>query len=261
VSACTRDELMTIAAARLLWNRCVCFVGIGLPSAACNLARLTHAPEIVLIYESGTIGTRPDVLPLSIGDGELADTATCVVPLPEIFSHYLQAGRVDVGFLGAAQIDKHGNLNSTAIGAYDSPKIRLPGAGGAQEIASHAKQTFVMLSATPRSFVEQLDFRTSAGFLEGNGARARSGARGGGPRAVITDFGMLTPHPVSEELQLTALFPNATINEAVSKVGWPLAVSEIIESIDPPTSLELEILRALNARTKAAHARQVQIPL
>ena len=261
MSASTRDELMTIAAARLLWNRCVCFVGIGLPSAACNLARLTHAPEIVLIYESGTIGTRPDVLPLSIGDGELADTATCVVPLPEIFSHYLQAGRVDVGFLGAAQIDKHGNLNSTVIGAYDSPNIRLPGAGGAQEIASHAKQTFVMLSATPRSFVEQLDFRTSAGFLEGNGARSRSGARGGGPRAVITDFGMLTPHPQTEELQLTALFPNATIDEAISKVGWPLMVSDIIKSIDAPTALELETLRALNARTKAAHAREVEIPL
>jgi len=261
MNPCTREESMTIAAARLLWNRCVCFVGIGLPSAACNLARLTHAPDIVLIYESGTIGTRPDVLPLSIGDGELADTATCVVPLPEIFSHYLQAGRVDVGFLGAAQIDKHGNLNSTVIGAYDSPNIRLPGAGGAQEIASHAKQTFVMLAATPRSFVEQLDFRTSAGFLEGSGERARSGARGGGPRAVITDFGMLTPHPASEELQLTALFPNATIDEAVSKVGWPLAVSDIIESIDPPTALELETLRALNARTKSAHAREVQIPL
>jgi glutaconate CoA-transferase subunit B len=261
MSACTRDELMTIAAARLLWNRCVCFVGIGLPSAACNLARLTHAPEIVLIYESGTIGTRPDVLPLSIGDGELADTATCVVPLPEIFSHYLQAGRVDVGFLGAAQIDKHGNLNSTVIGAYDAPKIRLPGAGGAQEIASHAKQTFVMLSATPRSFVEQLDFRTSAGFLEGSGARSRSGARGGGPRAVITDFGMLTPHPQTEELQLTALFPGATVDEACSKIGWPLAIADRIDAIAPPTTSELETLRALNARTQAAHARLVHIPL
>jgi glutaconate CoA-transferase subunit B len=244
MNASTRDELMTIAAARLLWNRCVCFVGIGLPSAACNLARLTHAPEIVLIYESGTIGTRPEVL-----------------PLPEIFSHYLQAGRVDVGFLGAAQIDKHGNLNSTVIGPYDSPKTRLPGAGGAQEIASHAKQTFVMLSATTRSFVERLDFRTSAGFLEGNGARARSGARGGGPRAVITDFGMLTPHPQTEELQLTALFPGATVDEARSKVGWPLAIADRIDEIAPPTTLELETLRALNARTKAAHARAVEIPL
>jgi len=261
MSEARRDELMTIAAARLLWNRCVCFVGIGLPSAACNLARLTHAPQIVLIYESGTIGTKPDVLPLSIGDGELADTATCVVPLPEIFSHYLQAGRVDVGFLGAAQIDRHGNLNSTVIGAYDAPKIRLPGAGGAQEIASHAKQTFVMLAATPRSFVERLDFRTSTGFLDGNGARARSGARGGGPRAVITDFGMLSPHPQAEELQLTALFPGATIDEARSKVGWPLAIADRIDAIAPPTTLELDTLRALNARTKAAHARRVKLPV
>ena len=159
-----------MAAARLLRDRCVCFVGIGLPSAACNLARLTHAPDIVLIYESGTIGTRPEVLPLSIGDGELAETAACVVPLPEIFSYYLQAGRVDVGFLGAAQIDRYGNLNSTVIGPYDAPSTRLPGAGGAPEIALHAQQVFVMLKATPRSFVERLDFRTSAGYLDGHGA-------------------------------------------------------------------------------------------
>jgi len=262
MNPCTREESMTIAAARLLWNRCVCFVGIGLPSAACNLARLTHAPDIVLIYESGTIGTRPDVLPLSIGDGELADTATCVVPLPEIFSHYLQAGRVDVGFLGAAQIDRHGNLNSTVIGdSYTTPKTRLPGAGGAQEIAAHARQTFVMLAATPRSFVERLDFRTSAGFLDGYGARARSSAHGGGPRAVITDFGMLAPHPQSEELQLTALFHGASIDEARSKVGWPLALADSIDTIAPPTAHELDTLRALNARTKAAHARRVEIPL
>ena len=191
----TRDEMMTVAAARLLWDGCVCFVGIGLPSAACNLARLTHAPDVVLIYESGTLGTRPDVLPLSIGDGELADTAACVIPLPEVFSYLLQAGRVDVGFLGAAQVDRHGNLNSTVIGPYDAPKTRLPGAGGATEIAAHARQTFVMLKATPRSLVAKLDFRTSGGFLEGNGARAKTSMRGTGPQSVITDFGVLKPHP------------------------------------------------------------------
>ena len=136
----TRDEWMTVTAARMLWNRCVCFVGIGLPSEACNLARLTHAPDIVLIYESGTIGTRPDVLPLSIGDGELAETAACVVPLPEIFAHYLQAGRVDVGFLGAAQIDRHGNLTSTVIGPYEAPHTRLPGAGGATRVGEVSRQ-------------------------------------------------------------------------------------------------------------------------
>jgi glutaconate CoA-transferase subunit B len=259
-AAATRDEWMTIAAARMLQDRCVCFVGIGLPSAACNLARLTHAPEIVLIYESGTIGTRPDVLPLSIGDGELAETAAFVVPLPEVFSHYLQAGRVDVGFLGAAQIDRHGNLNSTVIGPYDAPSTRLPGAGGAPEIAAHARQTFVMLKASPRSFVERLDFRTSAGYLDGHGARARSGARGGGPRAVITDFGILTPHPETDELQLTALFAEATVEEARAKVGWPLALAASIDTVAPPTATELDTLRALHARTREAHQRPVALP-
>lgn len=260
MSRWTRDEMMTVAAARLLWDGCVCFVGIGLPSAACNLARLTHAPGIVLIYESGTIGARPEVLPLSIGDGELADTATCVVPLPEIFGHYLQAGRVDVGFLGAAQIDRHGNLNSTVIGPYDAPTTRLPGAGGAPEIAAHARQTFVMLKATPRSFVPQLDFRTSAGFLEGHGVRSATGARGGGPGKVITDFGLLAPQDGSQELELTALFADATVEEARAAVGWPLRIGTRVERIGPPTSTELETLRALQARTREAHNRPVHVP-
>ena len=256
----TRDELMTIAAARLLWDGCVCFVGIGLPSAACNLARLTHAPNIVLIYESGTIGTRPDVLPLSIGDGELAETAAFVVPLPEVFSHYLQAGRVDVGFLGAAQIDRHGNLNSTVIGDYAAPRTRLPGAGGAPEIAAHARQTFVMCKATPRSFVPQLDFCTSAGFLDGSGARARAGAKGGGPRAVISDFGLLTPHPETQELQLSHLFPGVEADAARAAVGWPLRLAETIETVSPPTTLELAALRGLHERTERAHAQMPRIP-
>jgi glutaconate CoA-transferase, subunit B len=260
MSAWTRDEMMTVAAARLLWDRCVCFVGIGLPSAACNLARLTHAPDIVLIYESGTLGTRPEALPLSIGDGELAETAACVVPLPEVFSYYLQAGRVDVGFLGAAQIDRHGNLNSTVIGPYGSPTTRLPGAGGAPEIAAHAGRTFVMLKATRRSFVAQLDFCTSAGYLEGRGARAAAGARGGGPRAVITDFGVLEPDAQTEELTLTALFEGATVDEARGLVGWPLAVAASLASIAPPSALELDTLRALHARTREAHSRPVQLP-
>lgn len=260
MSDCTRDEWMTVAAARMLQDGCVCFVGIGLPSAACNLARLTHAPGIVLIYESGTIGTRPDILPLSIGDGELAETAACVVPLPEIFSYYLQAGRVDVGFLGAAQIDRHGNLNSTVIGPYDAPTTRLPGAGGAPEIAMHAKQVFVMAKASPRSFVEHLDFRTSAGYLEGHGARRRSGVPGGGPRAVITDFGKLAPHPETDELQLVALFEGVGVDEARAAVGWPLVVADRIDTVVPPTAHELDILRALNARTREAHARPVHLP-
>lgn len=261
MSACTREEWMTIAASRLLWDGCVCFVGIGMPSAACNLARLTHAPDIVLVYESGTIGTRPDVLPLSIGDGELARTATCVVPLPEIFSYYLQAGRVDVGFLGAAQIDRFGNLNSTVIGPYDSPSTRLPGAGGAPEIATHARQTFVMLKASPRSLVEQLDFRTTAGYLKGSGARARSRAPGRGPCSVITDFGMLSPHPETQELQLSALFSGVQVEEARAAVGWPLALAAHVGLIDEPNAIELETLRDLHARTRAAHAQPIALPL
>ena len=260
MSGYTRDEMMTVAASRLLRDRCVCFVGIGLPSAACNLARLTHAPGIVLIYESGTIGTRPDVLPLSIGDGELAETASCVVPLPEIFSYYLQAGRVDVGFLGAAQIDRFGNLNSTVIGSYGAPATRLPGAGGAPEIAAHARRTFVMLKATPRSFVERLDFRTSAGFLEGGDSRERSGAGGAGPLSVITDFGVLAPEPVTRELVLSALFPGATVEEARAAVGWPLRSGAEISRLEPPTEGELATLRNLHARTREAHARPVHVP-
>jgi glutaconate CoA-transferase subunit B len=260
VSDWTRDEMMTIAAARRLWDGCVCFVGIGLPSAACNLARLTHAPDIVLIYESGTVGTRPTVLPLSIGDGELAETAACVVPLPEVFAYLLQAGRVDVGFLGAAQVDRHGNLNSTVIGPYLQPATRLPGAGGATEIAAHARQTFVMLKATRRSLVEQLDFRTSAGFLEGRGARRRSTMTGAGPRAVITDFGELTPEAGSEELVLSALFPGATADEAHASVGWPLRIAPDVTTLEPPTPVELDTLRALNARTREAHRRPIRLP-
>jgi len=260
VSDWTREEMMTVAAARQLWDGCVCFVGIGLPSAACNLARLTHAPDVVLIYESGTLGTRPDVLPLSIGDGELADTAACVIPLPEVFSYLLQAGRVDVGFLGAAQVDRHGNLNSTVIGPYDAPRTRLPGAGGATEIAAHARQTFVMLKATPRSLVAQLDFCTSAGFLAGNGARARTTMRGAGPQTVITDYGVLKPLPETDELHLSALFNGVTVDEARAATGWPLKVAESVDTLTPPTPIELKTLRALHARTREAHRRPVRLP-
>jgi len=256
----TQDEMMTVAAARLLWDGCVCFVGIGLPSAAANLARHTHAPDIVLIYESGAIGARPDVLPLSIGDGELAETATLVVPLPEIFTYWLQGGRIDVGFLGAAQIDRFGNLNSTVIGEYARPKTRLPGAGGAPEIATHAKQTFVVLKQSPRSFVPTLDFRTSVGFLTGAGSRARSGASGAGPQVVITDYGVLKPEPGSEELQVVARFENVTVDDARKATGWPLRVAERIEVLAGPTEEELRVLRDLQERTRVAHGRPVPLP-
>lgn len=258
MSGYTRDEMMTIAAARLLADGMVCFVGIGLPSAACNLARLTHAPGLVLIYESGTIGTRPAVLPLSIGDGELAETAVCVVPLPEIFSDYLQAGRIDVGFLGAAQIDRFGNLNSTVIGPYARPRTRLPGAGGATEIAAHAKEVFIVMKATPRSFVPRLDFQTSGGHFAG---RAVSGATGNGPAVVVTDVGMLRPLGADHELSLVATYPGIPVQDAVAAVGWPLAIASKVETIAPPTAAELEALRALESRTEAAHREPVRLPL
>lgn len=256
----TPDEMMTVAAARLLWDRCVCFVGIGLPSAAANLARLTHAPEIVLIYESGTVGTRPHVLPLSIGDGELADTATAVVPLPEIFAYWLQGGRIDVGFLGAAQIDRFANLNSTVIGPYAHPRTRLPGAGGAPEIAANARQIFVVLKQTPRAFVPALEFCSSAGFMEGGGTRARSGAPGLGPQVVITDLGVLRPAPDTEELQLVSRYEGVTVDQIVKATGWPLRVADAVEVVAPPTAAELQVLRELHGRTTAAHAQPVTVP-
>ncbi len=256
----SRDEMMTVAASRLLWDGCVCFVGIGLPGTACNLARLTHAPGLVLIYESGTIGARPEVLPLSIGDGELATTATCVIPLPEVFGHYLQAGRVDLGFLGAAQIDRYGNLNSTVIGSYESPSTRLPGAGGAPEIVSHARQTFVVMKATPRAFVKKLDFCTSAGPRDGAGGLRPTTASGKGPRMIVTDLGLLQPHAESGELELTALYPGATVADMQAAVGWPLLVADSVEELVAPTPTELDTLRSLLTRTAAAHQRPVELP-
>jgi glutaconate CoA-transferase, subunit B len=254
-AAYTPDEMMTVAAARMLWDGCVCFVGIGVPSAAANLARFTHAPNVVLIYESGTIGTRPEVLPLSIGDGELAASATAVVPLPEIFSYWLQGGRIDAGFLGAAQIDRFGNLNSTVIGDYAHPKTRLPGAGGAPEIAAHARETFIILKQSARTFVPKLDFCSSAGFMEGSGARARAGATGSGPRAVITDLGILKPAAGTEEMTLVERYDGVAVDEVVAATGWPLKVADQVSVVAPPTALELKLLRDLHARTRAAHNR------
>jgi len=247
-------EIMTIEAARRLKSGTVCFVGIGMPSAAANLARLTHAPEVVLIYESGTIGAKPDVLPLSIGDGELAEHADTVVSIPEIFRYWLQGGRVDVGFLGAAQVDRYGNINTTVIGSdYAHPKVRLPGAGGAPEIASNAKETWIIIKQTKRSFVPKLDFMTSVGHLTGGDSRARSGARGAGPTAVITDLGVLTPDPATRELTLTALHPGITVEQARAATGWDLKVADRLDRTAAPTSYELATLRDLQARTAKAH--------
>jgi glutaconate CoA-transferase, subunit B len=232
----TADEMMAVAAARRLRNGTVCFVGIGLPSRAANLARATHAPDCVLIYESGAIGAKPAHLPLSIGDGELAETADAVVSVPEIFTYWLQGGRIDVGFLGAAQIDAYGNLNSTVIGDYARPKVRLPGAGGAPEIAAWCRETFVMLKQTPRAFVERLDFLTSVG-------RPR-GAGGAGVTCVVTDLGILEPGE-SGELELTELHPDVTVEHAREATGWDLRVASDLQSCPPPAADELQALRAL----------------
>ena len=252
---------MTVTAARQLPNYAVCFVGIGLPSAACNLARMTHAPDLVLIYESGTVGTKPTVLPLSIGDGELAETATSVVPLPEVFAHFLQRGRVDVGFLGAAQIDRYANMNSTVIGDYARPKVRLPGAGGAPEIATFAREVLIIMKQTPRSFVPRLDFRTSCGYLTGSGERAAMSPPGAGPRAVITDFGVLRPDPDTQELTLSALYPGISADAARAATGWPLRIAARLEALPAPEPAELRVLRALQASTREAQARPIRITL
>ena len=241
----TSDDMMTIAAARMVRNGTSCFVGIGLPSAAANLARLTHAPDTVLIYESGTIGTKPNVLPLSIGDGELAETADAVVSVPEIFSYWLQGGRIDVGFLGAAQIDRYGNLNSSVIGSYDKPMVRLPGAGGAPEIAALCKETYVMLRQTQRAFVQHLDFRSTVGFGDGPGSRRALGLPGGGVTVVVTDLGVLEPDASTCELTLTRLHPGRTVDEARAATGWELRVAADLEVEEPPSIDELTALRSL----------------
>jgi len=228
VSEYTTDEMMAVEAARRLRDGMVCFVGIGLPSLAANLARRTHAPGCVLVYESGAIGAKPAHLPLSIGDGELAETAVAVVSVPEMFSYWLQGGRIDVGFLGAAQIDRHGNLNSTVIGDYASPKVRLPGGGGAPEIATGVKDVFVLLRQTPRAFVERLDFTTSLGSRV---------------RVVVTDLGVL--EPVDGELTLTRVHPAVTVDQARAATAWPLRVATDVRETEPPAESELAALRSL----------------
>ena len=224
---------MAVAAARLLRDGTVCFVGIGLPSQAANLARRTSAPRLVLVYESGTIGAKPTSLPLSIGDGELAETADAVVSVPEIFAYWLQGGRIDVGFLGAAQIDRNGNLNSTVIGDYAHPTVRLPGAGGAPEIATAAGEVFVMLRQSKRAFVPKLDFTTSLG---------------GRVSVVVTDLGLLEPRGESRELTLTQVHAGVDVEQGREATGWELRVAEDLRETPPPTENELAALRSL--RTK-----------
>lgn len=246
--ACTTDEVMTVAAARELQDGQSCFVGIGLPSTAANLARALRAPGIVLIYESGTIGAKPSVLPLSIGDGELAETADSVVTVPEIFNYWLQGGRIDVGMLGAAQIDRFANLNSTVIGPYGAPRVRLPGAGGAPEIAGSCGRVIVVLRQSRRTFVDSVDFVTTVGFGRGPGDRRRLGLRGAGPALVVTDLGMLRPDPRTCELTLTEVHPGVQVEDVRAATGWDLAVSPDVRTTPPPTDEELAALRALEGR-------------
>lgn len=248
------NELMTVTAARLLKNEDTCFVGIGLPSAACNLARLTHAPRITLIYESGTIGTRPTVLPLSIGDGELSTTALMTVSVPEIFRYWLQGGRITVGFLGAAQIDRFANLNTTVIGPYATPTVRLPGAGGAAEMALHCGEIFIVMNQSRRAFVERLDFITTLGFGEGGDHRERLGIRTRGPTKVITDLCILEPEPHTNELVVTSLHPGVTVDAVREATGWPVRVVPHLAETPPPTTQELSMLRDLQRRTAEAHS-------
>jgi glutaconate CoA-transferase, subunit B len=229
-AAWTADEMMTVAAARHLADGEVCFVGIGMPSLAANLARRTHAPHLVLVYESGTIGSKPQVVPLSIGDGELAETADAVVPVPEIFNYWLQPGRIDVGFLGAAQLDRHGDINTTVIGPYDAPRVRLPGAGGAPEIARSCGRVVVIVRQGPRTFVERVAFRTSLGDRVAT---------------VITDIGVLGRDQERDELVLAALHPGRTVDEARAATGWDLAIAADVAETDPPTADELDALRHL----------------
>lgn len=249
----TAGEMMIIAAARALKSSDVCFVGIGTPSAACNLARLTHAPGITLIYESGTIGTRPAVLPLSIGDGELCETALTTVSVPEMFRYWLQGGRITVGFLSGAQIDRYANLNTTVIGPYEHPKVRLPGGGGAPEIASSCGEIFITMAMSPRTFVDRLPFVTSLGHGEGRGSREALGLTTRGPTRVITDLCVLEPDADTRELMVVSLHPGTTEETVRAACGWALRFSSALSETPRPTELELQVLRKLHARTAEAH--------
>jgi glutaconate CoA-transferase subunit B len=241
-------EVQTVTAARRLAHTGTVFIGVGRPSTAALLARMIHNSDLVLVYESGTIGAKPLHIPLSIGDGELAETADAVVSVPEMFNYWIGPGRIDVAFLGAAQVDRHANLNSTVIGDYHHPKARLPGAGGAPEIAASCGEVMVIAPHTPRTFVRRLDFCTTIGHGDGPGSRERLGFRGAGPTAVITDLGVLEPDPPTKELVLTELHDGVEVAQAREKTGWDLKVAEQLRRTEPPTAEELAALRELTSR-------------
>jgi len=249
----TATEMMTIEASRALRNEDICFVGIGLPSAACNLARLTHAPRLTLVYESGTLETKPHVLPLSIGDGELAETALSTVPVPEMFQYWLQGGRITVGFLGGAQVDRYGNLNSTVVGDYTHPQVRLPGSGGAPEIAAHCGRVCIVMPHGARAFVERLDFQTSLGHGPTGRERRALGLRTEGPTLIVTDLCTMRPNPETNEVEVATLHPGVTETQVREMTGWPLRFRSTVTDTPPPTAGELAALRDLMTRTAHAH--------
>ena len=249
----TPNEMMTVAAARALRNEDVCFVGIGAPSAACNLARNTHAPQITLIYESGTIATKPNVLPLSIGDGELCDTALTTVPVPEMFRYWLQGGRMTVGFLGGAQIDRFANLNTTVVGDYHKPKVRLPGGGGAPEIATNCHEIFIIMAMGKRAFVDKLPFITSMGHGPTGRERRALGVKSKGPTRLITDLCLFEPDPETQEMTVVSIHPGVTREQIIENCGWTPAFAADVAETRAPDAKELEVLRDIQARTKAAH--------
>ncbi len=241
----TAGEVQTVVAARRLTNTRTVFIGVGRPSTAAILARMVHNPDLVLVYESGTIGAKPFHIPLSIGDGELAETADVVVSVPEMFNYWIGPGRIDVAFLGAAQVDRYANLNSTVIGDYQHPRTRLPGAGGAPEIASSCGEVIVIAPHSRRTFVPQLDFITTVGHGDGPGARERLGFRGAGPTAVITDLGVLEPDPETKELVLVQVHQDVEAGHVQEQTGWDLKVADHVRRTEPPTREELAALREL----------------
>lgn len=264
----TSAEMMTITAARALSNDMTCFVGIGLPSEAANVARLTHAPDVTLIYESGTLQTKPDVLPLSIGDGELCESALTTVSVPEMFRYWLQGGHIDVGFLGTAQIDRFANLNTTVIAAnhaeegtrgahsYENPRVRLPGGGGAPEISTNAKEVFITVKHSKRTFVKDVDFITTIGFGRDGKGRDNLPNVGKGPSVVITDLCILKPDSVTKELIVTSLHPGITKEQVIEATGWDIRFTDALETTPTPSEKELKVLRELKARTEKAHNAQ-----